>query len=191
MSEREDEVAAQDGIRTDKAVARAESLRAARTAALARRGAEVDAGVQRRYLVCACGEARYGLVLESAAEVLPMRPCTPVPGAVPALVGLVAISGRIVSVLDLARALNHRATGRRDSESGHLVVLRTHPAGPVALAVDRVLGVAARAVEAGDPSAAGMGDGAVSGYAAAEPASAGDGGFVVLDLARLLRRALP
>ncbi len=57
------------------------------------------------YLVCACGAERYGLPLAEAAGVLPMRPCTPVPGAVPALLGLAAVSGRIVSVLDLARAL--------------------------------------------------------------------------------------
>ena len=64
---------------------------------------------------------------------------------------------------------------------------------PVALAVDRVIGVAEIAADGagtpeGDPSPDGMGGAAVSGYA---PAESEGGDFVVLDLPRLLRRALP
>lgn len=193
----------------DRAAGRARALRAARTEALARRGRDRAAAfVTRAYLVCACGAERYGLPLESAAGVLPMRPCTPVPGAVPALVGLAAVSGRIVSVLDLARALGRPGPGA--GPGGHLVTLRIG-AVPVALAVDRVLGVAevdlgaldvagsqsaetdtdrAGTAEAdpASPSSGGMGGAAVSGYA---PAESEGGDFVVLDLPRLLRRVLP
>ncbi|MHB2208839.1 chemotaxis protein CheW [Methylobacterium sp. CM6257] len=175
----------------------ARELRAARTAALARRGGaavESDAGLD--HLVCACGGERYGVPLSAVAQVLPMRPCTPMPGAVPALLGLIALSGQIVGVLSLARALG-RPEPAPDTEAaaGHLVVLRGAQPHPVALAVDRVLGITRTAGStvamlpgAADPH--GLGNEAASGYA---PASAGDGGpdFVVIDLPRLLRRALP
>lgn len=177
----------------NQAAERARALRAARTEALARRGlGRAEVAARRAYLVCACGAERYGLPLEEAAGVLPMRPCTPVPGAVPALLGLAAVSGRIVSVLDLARALGRPGPGA--APSGHLVALRAG-AVPVALAVDRVIGVseidadlARPEADPSHPSSGGMGGAAVSGYAPAESAG---GDFVVLDLPRLLRRALP
>jgi purine-binding chemotaxis protein CheW len=183
-------------------------LRAERAAALARRGnaaVRSEAGVE--HLVCLCKDERFGLPMAAVAQVLPMRPCTPVPGAVPALVGLVALSGRIVGVLSLARALGRPdAATDPDAGAGHLVVLRgaqAHPqapasapvqARPLAFAVDRVLGIARAAGTApaasGDPDPGGLGNEAASGYA---PGAAGDSrpDFVVIDLPRLLRRALP
>ncbi|MEL6059655.1 chemotaxis protein CheW [Methylobacterium sp. DCY52] len=164
-------------------------LRAERAAALARRGvavAEADAGLD--HLVCACGSERYGLPLTAVAQVLPMRPPTPMPGAVPALIGLIALSGRIVGVLGLARAL-----GRPDpaGEAAHLVVLRgSATPQPLALAVNRVLGIAPAATASGSADPDGLGNAAASGYA---PGAAGAGrpDFVTVDLPRLLRRALP
>lgn len=184
---------------------RASSLRAARTAALARRGATAEAArATHPYLVCACGVERYGLPLSAAAAILPMRACTPVPGAVPALIGLAALSGSIVSVIGLAAALGR--AGER-AENGHLVTLRPGavPCGfPVALAVDRVLGLAHRAEaspheagpdvdgpDVGGSKVGGLGDAMVSGYAPADPDGAATEDFVVIDLARLLRRTLP
>ncbi|MEE7506574.1 chemotaxis protein CheW [Methylobacterium mesophilicum] len=168
-------------------------LRAQRAAALARRGGvavATDSGVD--HLVCACGGERYGVPLAAVAQVLPSRPTTPMPGAVPALDGLIALSGRIVGVLSLARALGRPDSGAE--AAGHLIVLRGVQAQPLALAVDRVLGIAraggAAAAEAVDPD--GLGNEAASVYAPASGA-AGDGrpDFVVVDLPRLLRRALP
>ncbi len=154
---------------------------------LARRGsASREAGPARAYLVCACGSERYGIVLSAVAQVLPMRPCTPVPGAAFPILGLVALSGRIVSVVGLARALARPGAGR--AEAGHLAVLRAVPV-PVALAVDRALGIA-HLSEADAPSA-GFGSAAVSRYAAPDSGAAGVGDFVVIDLPRLLRRILP
>lgn len=176
----------------------ARDLRAERTVALARRGglaAEADPGVD--HLVCVCGAERYGLPIAAVAQILPMRPCTPMPGAVPALIGLVALSGRIVGVLSLARALGRPdAAPDPEAQAGHLVVLRsTHAhAQPLAFAVDRVLGIARAAhASAATPGAAdpdGLGNAAASGYA---PGATGDGrpDFVVIDLDRLLRRVLP
>ncbi|SDN08892.1 purine-binding chemotaxis protein CheW [Methylobacterium phyllostachyos] len=169
----------------------ARDIRAERAAALARRStaaANVDAGLD--HLVCVCGGERYGLPLGAVAQVLPMRSATPMPGAVPALIGLIAVSGRIVGVLSLARAL-----GRPDpeAEAGHLVVLRGAPSHqPLALAVDRVLGIARAAdVSAGQsPDPDGLGNDAASGYAPGT-AAADRPDFVIVDLPRLLRRALP
>ena len=188
-----------------------QDLRAERAAALARRGgaaARSDTGID--HLVCVCRDERFGLPVAAVAQVLPMRPCTPVPGAVPALIGLVALSGRIVGVLSLARAL-----GRPDAEAdpGNLIVLRgaalqahapdrsqgqphasAHlPARPLAFAVDRVLGIVRADIRPADQGGAdreGLGNAAASGYA---PGTAGDGrpDFVAIDLPRLLRRALP
>jgi purine-binding chemotaxis protein CheW len=187
-------------VRTDR------DLRSERAAALARRGmaaGESDTGVD--HLVCACGADRYGLPLTAVAQILPMRPCTPMPGAMPALIGLVALSGRIVGVLSLARALGRPdAPPAPEAEGGHLVVLRSalshaqpHHQGhvqPIAFAVDRVLGIV-RAAGTSDASPGiadpdGLGNEAASGYA---PGATSDGrpDFVVIDLPRLLRRVLP
>lgn len=191
-------------VRTDR------NLRTERAAALARRSmaaVEADTGVD--HLVCACGADRYGLPVTAVAQILPMRPCTPMPGAVPALIGLVALSGRIFGVLSLARALGRPdAAPDPEAERGHLVVLRSAPshaqphaqpphqapAQPIAFAVDRVLGIvraagsSAAASGIADPD--GLGNAAASGYA---PGATSDGrpDFVVIDLPRLLRRVLP
>jgi purine-binding chemotaxis protein CheW len=167
--------------------------RAERAVALARRGIAAkarDAGLD--HLVCACGDERYGLPLKAVAQVLPMRAFTPMPGAVPALLGLIALSGRIVGVLGLARALGRPETASA-AGGGHLVVLRGTQAQPVALAVDRVLGIApapgsSTAADNADPD--GLGNAAASGYAPAA-AAGGRPDFVVIDLPRLLRGALP
>lgn len=171
-------------------------LRAERAVALARRGAvAVAAGLDIDQLVCACGSERYGLPLAAVAQVLPSRPCTPMPGAVPALDGLIALSGRIVGVLSLARALGRPDAASDAGSEGHLIVLRGPHPQPLALAVDRVLGiarVAASGEAAVDPD--GLGNEAASVYAPGSASGAvGDGrpDFVVIDLPRLLRRALP
>jgi len=152
-----------------------DSLLAARAARLAARGgaaARAEAGEE--VLVCDCAGERYGLPVAGVAEVLPARPCTPIPGAPAALVGIAALSGGVVSVLDLAAALGRPSPGERPG-TGHFVALRGGAA-PVVLRVDRVLGLA-RATGAD----------AASGYVPAD----GREDFVLVDLARLLRRFRP
>ncbi|WP_027172985.1 chemotaxis protein CheW [Methylobacterium sp. 10] len=175
-----------------------------RTAALARRGGDIARhAVTRPYLVCAAGDDRYGLPLDSVVQVVPARTYTPVPGAPPELLGLIALSGRVVSVLSLAGTLSRPVLSRADSSraesstaTGHILVLRGGIA-PVALAVDRVLAVADvdGALTAESVPMGGLGADAVSGYAAAPGPEAalqgGEAGFVVIDLPRLLRRYLP
>lgn len=168
-----------------------------RSAALAARGiAERNRGERRDYLVCSVGGERYGVPLAAAAAVMPDRSCTPVPGAPPALRGILAHAGVIVSVIDLGQALGVR---RNDDgqDPGHFLRLRADSlpnAPPVAFAVDRVLGLASVLVEAIEAPAlvatpGGLGAEAISGYAPI--GSEGEGGeresFAVIDLPCLLR----
>lgn len=175
-----------------------------RTAALARRGVDIARqAATRPFLVCVAGDDRYGLPLDSVVQVVPARTYTSVPGAPPELLGLIALSGRVVSVLSLAGALSRPVASRADSSraesttaTGHILVLRGGIA-PVALAVDRVLAVADvdGALTTEPVLTGGLGADAVSGYAPAPGPEAahqgGEAGFVVIDLPRLLRRYLP
>lgn len=169
--------------------ARTAALLDARAAALAgRRAGQAEVVETTAYLVCACGAERYGLPLAAVACVAPERPCIELPGAPPTLRGITAVAGAIVSVLDLAACLGLARTG---DEGGHVVRLRAQEP-PVALAVDRVLGIAridaALARSANEPDS--LGRGPLSGYA--PPGSDGTGdireGFSLVDLPALLAR---
>ncbi|MBB2960116.1 chemotaxis protein CheW [Methylobacterium sp. R2-1] len=162
----------------------------ARAAALAARRAGQDETVETAaYLVCACGAERYGLPLAAVAGVTPERPCTGLPGAPPALKGITAVAGAIVSVLDLAACLGLDHAGEDDG--GHVVHLRAQEP-PVALAVDRVLGIArieaALARQTKEPES--LGRGPLSGYAPPGSDRTGDirEGFSLVDLPALLAR---
>lgn len=171
---------------TMRDAARDRDIRAARTRALARRrDAAEPARPTLPYLVCACGDDRIGLPLPAVAQVLPGRPCTPVPGAGPALAGIVALSGRIVPVIGLARAL-----GRPDSSGEtdhHLVLLRGEP--PIALAVGRALAIVWSGRDQETVAEAGpLGNGPASDYV---PAADGSPDFTIIDPAQVLRRVMP
>lgn len=168
---------------------RVRALLDARSAALAARGDLRAERASRAYLVCACGDERVGFPLDACAGVLPARVCTPVPEAPAWLRGIIAVSGGIVSVIDLGRLLHPPGVSAAETASGgrgHFVRLRGAER-PVALAVDRVLDVAEIAAERIEAAEAGasLGAMAVSGYAA--PASGAADGFAVLDLPRLMR----
>lgn len=183
----------------------------ARSAALAARGLERrHEGPRQSFLVCRCGSELIGLPLTAAASVLAERPCTPMPGTPDALRGIIFHAGAIICVFDLAKALQIERGDR--PASGHFVRLRAQiPL--VALAVDRVLGVARVATsdvalhsasldpaQAGDDTVTGsapqpgldLGTDAILGYV--QPGSSlvtgiADG-FSIIDLPRLLRRFL-
>jgi purine-binding chemotaxis protein CheW len=172
--------------------ARIEEILDARTRNLAARGSAPEARATRSLLLCRAGREAVALPLEGVAEVFPFRPCTPVPGAPAALVGLTGRGGLLVSVVDLAVALGTPPASPAEGGVGHVVVLRRD--GPrVGLKVDRVLAVADAVVEA---EAEGLGRRAVAGYAraAAEVSDQGSGqesddpgsGFAVIDVAALL-----
>ncbi|HJE25892.1 MAG TPA: chemotaxis protein CheW [Methylorubrum populi] len=171
-------------------VARTAALLDARAAALAaRKTAQERQADTVAYLVCACGPERYGLPLGAVAGVGPERPCTALPNAPPALRGITAVAGVIVSVLDLATCLGLGGT-EAEGEGGHMVSLRAQEP-PVALRVDRVIGIAridAGLVQSADRGA--LGRQPLLGYA--PPGSDGTGdvgeGFSLVDLPALLTR---
>ncbi len=170
--------------------ARHAALLDARAAALAaRRAGEEETVETAAYLVCACGPERYGLSLAAVAGVALERPCTGLPGAPPALKGITAVSGAIVSVLDLASCLGLGTKG--EDETGHVVRLRVQEP-PVALAVDRALGIARIDAALARPTARpeSLGRGPLSGYAPPGSDRTGDirEGFSLVDLPALLAR---
>ena len=177
--------------------ARVRALLDERTAMLARRGiGQARREATRAFLVCALGSERCGLPLGQVASVLPGKSCTALPGAPAGLRGIVALSGGIVTVVDLAAALGLSTVEGSEAAGGHLVRLRSLEP-PVALAVERVLGIAqvAASLESGAEAgrAGSLGGEAVSGYAPpGSDAAGGIGeGFSLIDLPRLLRRFLP
>lgn len=125
----------------EKAAARRNRILDERTSFLASRSRlpEMPDGVV-DVMVCQAGRRTCGLPVAAVEEVLPYRPCVPVPSGPPALIGLYGRAGRAVSVIDLGAAL----AGNRPAEvaaSGHFILLRnTMPR--LALWVDRADGVA-------------------------------------------------
>lgn len=125
----------------EKATARRERLLDERTALLARRRqpAPLPADVF-DVVICNAGRLACALPLEAVEEVLPFRPCVPVPAGPPALIGLYGRTGRAFSVIDLGAAM----AGNRQAEmpaGGHFLVLR-RAAPRLALWVERADGVA-------------------------------------------------
>ncbi len=171
--------------------ARLNALLDERSARLARRRVVEDAAGddQQVFLVCVCGTERIGLPIAHAGAVLPLRHCTKLPGAPVVLRGIVALSGSIVTVIDLGAATG-RASQQSD-EPGYIVRLRGQ-APPLALAVDQLVGVVAIDPSTISKTATGLGGDVLSGYAApGSGASGGRDGFAIIDLPRLLRRFLP
>ena len=176
------------------AEARAAALLDARAAALAARTVGQERTIETApYLVCACGAERYGVPLLAVAGVGPEPACTELPGAPPALRGITALSGTIVSVLDLAACLGLDGTSERGEARGHLLRLRAQEP-PAALVVDRVLGIARIDAAIGqrstDPES--LGRGPLLGYAPPGSDRTGDivEGFSLVDLPALLARTL-
>lgn len=108
----------------EKAVVRRERILDQRTTYLARRfRAAEDLKDVVDLLVCMVGRQACGLPVAAVEEVLPFRPCVPVPSGPPALIGLYGRAGRAFSVIDLGAAL----AGNRQAEApatGHFLVLR-------------------------------------------------------------------
>lgn len=164
-----------------------DALLDARAAALAGRSAEAVRPIETHgYLVCLCGPERYGLPLGAVAGVTPQRPITALPGAPATLRGICAMAGTIVSVLDLAACLGLVAEG----EGGHFVRLRAQEP-PLALAVDRVVGIAHIEARPADPANT-LGGGPLLGYVPPGSDRTDDvrDGFTILDLPALLARFL-
>lgn len=86
-------------------------------------------------LVFTLHEERYAVALLELLEVLPLRNCTPVPGAAAEFLGIINLRGELRPVVDLGRMIlsaENAATG-----SGFVLMLRG-PGREIGLRVDRV-----------------------------------------------------
>ena len=89
---------------------------------LARRQATDVASATLAVLVFSIGSERYAIELSALTEVFPYRGCTAVPGAPPALLGVINVRGDIRAVADFRRLLGLPAGD--DSAAGYVVMLR-------------------------------------------------------------------
>jgi purine-binding chemotaxis protein CheW len=90
----------------------------------------------RRLVVFRLGDRSYAIELDAVREILRPRATTRLPGAPAAVLGLVNVRGRIVTVVDLATAL-----GLRAAPAPGAVMLVEHGPKLVGAAVDEVLEV--------------------------------------------------
>jgi purine-binding chemotaxis protein CheW len=148
----------------------------------------VAAPDETRVLICGAGEERYGIPVQAVSEVLPFQACMPIPDGPPALMGVFARNGRLVSVIDLGAALGSAMSS--DGENRHLVLLRREQP-QVALLVDRAYEVSP-VTQLATSKAGGFRSEAVTGYAEAGAGLADrERVLSLLDVDRLLRPFLP
>ena len=142
-----------------------------------------------RALVCGAGRERFGIPIEAVAEVLPPQKYLPVPDGPPALVGLFGRGGRLVSVIDLARALGIEPSSAENGSHHFILLRRDQP--QVALRVERAHAVADVLILTGE-EATGFRSDAVTGYARLQDNAADRTDILsLLDPERLLRPFLP
>src|SRR5882672_4515395 len=87
-----------------------------------------------RVLLFRCGGQVLAVEAGAVREILGASEPTRIPGAPPAVLGLVNVRGTLVPVVDAARAVGLPGESRR----GTLIIVERHGR-PVALAVDEVL----------------------------------------------------
>lgn len=161
-----------------------------RTESLASRRRDKASPVQAlpRALVCGAGRERFGIPLDTVAEVLPPQKVMPVPDGPPALVGLFGRGGRLVSVIDLALALGIEPSSTEDGDHHFVLLRRDQP--QVALRVDRAYAVADIRLLTGEDTTGYRSD-AVTGYARLQDIAADQTDTLsLLDTERLLRSFL-
>ena len=138
--------------------ARMESVWRRRAVWLSRRTVSSPAGQDElRVIVLKIGDERYGIELASVAEVLPAVCCTPVPGAPPAVAGVINAYGEIRPVIDL-RSLLGVAHGTQSGAPSPVILLRKHGRllGLKADRVEQVLSIAAGDLRSAGDGLAGL-----------------------------------
>lgn len=106
------------------------------------------------------GDERCAVELTAVSEVKPFRRCTPVPGLVSEVLGVVNLRGHIRPVVDLGRVVGSKGTAApSEDRPGYILFLRDGAA-EIGARVDAVSAV--RALRTGELSAAGGGDGGLS-----------------------------
>ncbi|HUS04681.1 MAG TPA: chemotaxis protein CheW [Bryobacteraceae bacterium] len=114
----------------------------ARAERLARRADLVPPPDVLEVLVFLLGEERYAVALTDVGEVTPAAAVTRIPGAAPEVLGVIAVRGEILPVMNLRRivGLPERQDAGQNTPAGHTVLLRV-PGSRFAMTVDRVEGL--------------------------------------------------
>lgn len=84
-------------------------------------------------LIFRLGQERYAIELREVAETLPLKVCTPVPGASPHFRGVMNLRGELRPVVDLSRLLG--LSNAEEKDRGFVLVLRC-PGRQIGLMVD-------------------------------------------------------
>ncbi|MCP4902070.1 MAG: chemotaxis protein CheW, partial [bacterium] len=116
--------------------ARYEQIMAQRAEQLAKSEQEDARCVAFRVAVVEIGEVQLGIPMDHLREIVPAPPAAKLPGMTGWLLGLVQIRGELMSLIDTGSVL--RSTG---SQRFRLVAVVESTQGPLALAVDRVIGL--------------------------------------------------
>jgi purine-binding chemotaxis protein CheW len=133
-----------------------------------------------RTLLFRAGDRTFGCGIDAVREIIPQRRATRLPGAPPAVQGLINLRGTIVTVVDLALWLGSERPAGTDGS----IVLVDHGARVAGIAVDQVLDVQ---VVAQEEAAGTIGDrsGAVRGMG-----RLGDTVVILLDVTSLIKQTL-
>ncbi|MBP2308278.1 chemotaxis protein CheW [Azospirillum melinis] len=121
-------------------------------AVLARRAQELaevpqldgEAGTGTPMLVARGAETLYGLELRHLGHIVPMPRLARVPGAPPAILGVIAVAGKVMRLFDLDSLCSgtHAGAAGIDQPGGYAIVLRTGTGRPAALRLHEVERVA-------------------------------------------------
>lgn len=114
------------------------------------------------WLLVTLGEQRYGLPVPWLREALPGQPADPVPGAPPAVLGIIHVRGEVMPVVDLRVPLAMAADAA--AGPGKLVIVEIDQE-RFALQVDAVADVVKVNAEAVEPRAIGPHPEALCGFA--------------------------
>jgi purine-binding chemotaxis protein CheW len=133
-----------------------------------------------RTLLFRAGDRTFGCGIDAVREIIPQRRATRLPGAPPALRGLINLRGTIVTIVDLALWLG----GTRPAGADGSIVLIDHGSRVAGVAVDEVLDVQ---IVAPDDAAGAVGDrdGAIRGMG-----RLGNTVVILLNITTLVRQAL-
>jgi purine-binding chemotaxis protein CheW len=137
--------------------------------------------VGERTLLFRAGDRTFGCGIEAVREIVPQRRATRLPGAPPAVQGLINLRGTIVTVIDLALWLGAERPAAADGS----IVLIDHGPRVAGVGVDEVLDVQMVALEDVSGTIGGDRNGAVRGMG-----RLGDTVVILLDVTSLVRQAL-
>jgi purine-binding chemotaxis protein CheW len=120
----------------------------------------------------------YAVENQYVREIMPIREFTPIPGTPPFILGVIAVRGRIISLMDMRRCLNLPPTGLIN---GSRAVLLADEHMEFAILADRVIGLRSLRMDSLQPSVT-----ALTGTGAEYLLGVAPDGFIVFDGKKIL-----